>query len=52
MDELEYRDELLNLEQVSVELKKHGHPDTCEFITDMGLRACYSGDEVLDWLGY
>lgn len=52
MTEQEYREEALTCEQVKFQLKEHGVLDFSEFFNEVGLKDSFSGDEVLDWLGY
>jgi len=53
MTEQEYREETtLTVEQVKFQLKKHNVIDFSEFFNEVGHKKYYTGDQVLDWLGY
>lgn len=52
MTEEEYRKEKLTIEQVRYQLKKHGVLNHDEFFDEIGHKSFFTGNEVLDWLGY
>jgi len=52
MTEQEYREERLTCDQVKFQLKKHNVIDFSEFFNEVGFKKFYTGNEVLDWLGY
>lgn len=52
MTEKEYRKETLTIEQVKFQLKKHQVINFSEFFNEVGYKASFTGNEVLNWLGY
>jgi len=51
MTEEEYRELTLTPRQAAYQIREHG-VDPEEFYQEIGTKETYSGDEVLDWLGY
>ena len=53
MTEQEYREQTtLNCNQVKFQLDQHNVIDFDDFFNEVGHKKYYTGDEVLDWLGY
>ena len=53
MTEQDYREQkTLTVEQVKFQLDEHNVIDFDEFYDEVGHKKYYTGDEVLDWLGY
>lgn len=52
MTEEEYREEKLTIEQVRYQLNQHGVLNHDEFFDEIGHKSFFTGNEVLDWLGY
>lgn len=51
MTENDYREATITHAQALYQLKKHG-VDLEEFHKDLGKREAYTGEEILNWLGY
>lgn len=52
MTEEQYRKETLTIEQVRYQLDQHGVLNHDEFFDEIGHKSFFTGNEVLDWLGY
>ena len=52
MTENDYREETITHSQALYQLKQHGVLDIDEFHHDLGERETYTGEEILNWLGY
>ena len=51
MTESEYREEILTRQQAINQVHKHGI-NPIEFLAELGSNTHYTGEEVLNWLGY
>jgi hypothetical protein len=52
MTENDYREAIITHSQALYQLEKHGVIDLEEFHHDLGERETYTGEEILNWLGY
>lgn len=52
MTEDQYREATITHAQALYQLEQHGVIDIEEFHAELGKRDTYTGDEILDWLGY
>jgi len=52
LTENEYREEKLSAKEVKFQLDAHGCLDHDEFFNEMKHEAPFSGDDLLDFLGY
>ena len=52
MTENDYREATITHSQALHQLEKHGVIDLDEFHNDLGERETYTGEELLNWLGY
>ena len=52
MTEQEFRELELTRDQVDYQLREHGIILLDEFYNEHGDRSYYSGEDVLNWLGY
>jgi len=52
MTENDYREATITHSQALYQLKRHGLIDLEEFHNDLGKRETYTGEEILNWLGY
>ena len=52
LNEYEFRELLLTVDQVKFQLDQHGVINHDEFFEEIGHKSFFTGNEVLDWLGY